>query len=79
MEHRSKVVEAERVGDASTETRLRGEAHRVVVADVQLNEFLITTRQIHPQKVLSALGQRAVQHLREAVDFLPHFVNVKIR
>ena len=58
-----KVEEAERVGDACAETGLRGETHRIVVTDIQLYEFLVTTWQIHPQEMLPTLGERAVQHL----------------
>ena len=73
-----KVVEAERVGNAGSESRLRGEAHRVVVADVKFDEFLITARQVHPQEMLAAFGQGTVQNLRQAVDFLLHLVDVEI-
>ena len=73
------VIESECVGDACTETCLRGKTHGVVITDVQLDEFLITTWQVHPQKMLAALGQWSVQHLGKSVYFLSQFVNVEIR
>ena len=42
------VVKAESVGNARAKSGLRSEAHRVVVTNIQLDKFLVTTRQVHP-------------------------------
>ena len=72
------IIKAEGVGDAGAEARLRGEAHGIVVADIQFDEFLIAAREVHPQEMLAALGDRTVQHLREPVDFFLQLGRVEI-